>query len=1476
MQVVVLGMHRSGTSAVARVLNLMGLYFGAEGASTGRNPENPKGFWERRDVRDVNDEVLHRAGCDWDCVSGLDAEHLLRSASKEQLAIVADIVLSMDAHRPWFVKEPRLCVLLPIWKSALETPVCLHVFRNPLETAYSLQARNGTPIDVGLALWEVYNARALEASSGLPRLFLSYEDLLTEPLAKVDMLREALVRQGGYDLRSPSRRELDLFLDAALHRQRSSAQSLRAFATESQIALYQALNSAEDGAETLDTAPAESALGTLRQYERGIDVPQRWQRARSLRQQRSPSNTRLQLALRSLELKHEVASRQEASARSEKLEREYRKLVEQQRQSEKAASRRERSLDVLRERLEQAVSARWDRERAIAQLQTKERDLERTVGRLQATLEDRRKTERLLKQSAAERLQAALDERRRSEQLLKQNAEDRLQAKERERKQAIGRLQEAAEERRRSEQLLKQSAEDRLQAKERERKQAIGRLQEAAEERRMLKQSAGEAASRERKLQRTNGRLQTELEDKLNSERMLKRRNEDAASQAALRRLEIKNYTTRLEVEIKARQAQLAEAKELASRLSEGIELLLGSKRWRIGNRLVWLLLLFRRGATASEVLGPVVAKHQARLDTARHLGGAAEHLTRDLARYLPDQTQAGAQLVKSSVERSRRLTQMSTDRTLAAARLQVDVYNTIAHLDDLKEAVALVRHSKRWRLGHFLLSLPRRLIGRRPPATIADSMDAGLTEYDNLLPALQALAAPIESLPSDTPPAKESPPTKSKGAKPVQPVASPAVVSASVFASTSGFASTSVDVVVCVHNAIDDTRRCLASVRAKSSVDHRLIVVNDGSDEETTTMLREWMAKGDVATLLETHGPLGYTHAANIGLRASTAPFVVLLNSDTVVPRLWLEDMLACMFSDEAVGIVGPLSNAASWQSVPERSGSDGGWAVNQLPDGYSVDEFGELVRLCSQQRFPRVDLVNGFCLMIRRQVIERIGYLDEAAFPRGYGEEDDYCLRARAAGFQLAIADQGFVYHAKSKSFGSASRAELVRQGAAALRRKHGQEVIEQCTERLKQSSHLQPIRDALRRHLQAGTDASRLPGQATVPHGTPRQEDCKALFLLPVRGGSGGAHSVVQEVLGMRALGIDAKVATRARHAEEFSRSYGDEMQGDDWAVFYKSEEELLAQAESFDVVVATIWTSVAMLAPMAARWPDKLYAYYVQDYEPWFYEEGTEYHKGAAQSYTLLAEMTLMAKTDWLCRTVRERHDVEVFRVAPSLDHAVYYPAEAPPAADGATVIAAMIRPATPRRGPLRTLRVLRRIAEESPSPVRFVLFGCETPDLRSYVERQAPDFKLDFQFHNRGVLNRRQVADVLRAADIFVDFSDYQAFGRTGLEAMACGCATVLPEHGGVHEYAIDGDNARIVDTRSIDAMTSALHDLISDGARRERIRDRALRTARRYSISRAALSELSVFRLAKSLADRGEQASALRPESYRRVEHVQS
>jgi dTDP-glucose 4,6-dehydratase len=290
------------------------------------------------------------------------------------------------------------------------------------------------------------------------------------------------------------------------------------------------------------------------------------------------------------------------------------------------------------------------------------------------------------------------------------------------------------------------------------------------------------------------------------------------------------------------------------------------------------------------------------------------------------------------------------------------------------------------------------------------------------------------------------------------------------------------VDIVVCVHNAYDDVVRCLESVLAARLPAHRLILVDDGSEKPTRQHLEQTAAAHpDCVTRIRHEAAQGYVASANDGLHAAEADLVVLLNSDTVVPQNWALKLLQAAESGPDIGIVGPLSNAASWQSVPQLNGAMIKSRIpNDFPEGMTVEEMNHLCETVGYfAEFPRALLVNGFCYGITRRLIETIGYLDLDAFPVGYGEEDDYTLRASAAGFSAAVATHCYVWHAKSKSFGSAMRRRLIRNARTMLYARHGMDHVQRCIESMQEHGVLSAVRTGLSSALDLQHGASAAQG-------------------------------------------------------------------------------------------------------------------------------------------------------------------------------------------------------------------------------------------------------------------------------------------------------------------------------------------------------------------------------------------------------------
>jgi len=222
------------------------------------------------------------------------------------------------------------------------------------------------------------------------------------------------------------------------------------------------------------------------------------------------------------------------------------------------------------------------------------------------------------------------------------------------------------------------------------------------------------------------------------------------------------------------------------------------------------------------------------------------------------------------------------------------------------------------------------------------------------------------------------------------------------------------VTIVIPVFNAYTDLKACLGSVTNQTRHPYQLLIIDDGStDHRIRQLLNTYTNSYPNITSIFNDKNIGYTATVNKGCKIAGSNDVVLLNSDTQVTHNWLNKLYDCAKSEGNVATVTPLSNSAGAFSVPQRN------MMNELPDGISIDEMARLVEQLSPKLRPRVPTGNGFCMYITRSALEIVGGFDEKNFPRGYGEENDFCMRARKKGFIHLIEDSTYIYHKKSASF-------------------------------------------------------------------------------------------------------------------------------------------------------------------------------------------------------------------------------------------------------------------------------------------------------------------------------------------------------------------------------------------------------------------------------------------------------------------------
>lgn len=267
MQVAVLGMHRSGTSALARLLNLSGCAFGPAALAMKPHADNPLGFWERQDVYELNEWVLAEGGAAWDRPLAFDAAGLSPTVRDEFLNRAEAILETFPRRQPWFFKDPRLCVVLPLWRPALDHPVCVHIIRHPLEVAASLAWRNGMPIDVGLALWELHVVRAHRAAHDLNVIGVRHRDLIAEPVRTLGRVVESLRGFGFSGTRMPDADEITGFIIRDLHHHHWQRPDLADWTESSQVRLFEAIDAADDADEAIPEVMSLDSVATLARVE---------------------------------------------------------------------------------------------------------------------------------------------------------------------------------------------------------------------------------------------------------------------------------------------------------------------------------------------------------------------------------------------------------------------------------------------------------------------------------------------------------------------------------------------------------------------------------------------------------------------------------------------------------------------------------------------------------------------------------------------------------------------------------------------------------------------------------------------------------------------------------------------------------------------------------------------------------------------------------------------------------------------------------------------------------------------------------------------------------------------------------------------------------------------------------------------------------------------------------------------------------
>jgi O-antigen biosynthesis protein len=637
------------------------------------------------------------------------------------------------------------------------------------------------------------------------------------------------------------------------------------------------------------------------------------------------------------------------------------------------------------------------------------------------------------------------------------------------------------------------------------------------------------------------------------------------------------------------------------------------------------------------------------------------------------------------------------------------------------------------------------------------------------------------------------------------------------------------VDIVVPVYNSPEWVRLCLRNILHNTDKPYRLIVIDDASDAYTRNQLTHLAAEHKSSVLLVNERNLGFVKSCNIGMDASTSLYLVLLNSDAVVPPGWLSRLVACVESDPRIGIVNPLSNEAANISIP-------------LAPGCNFLGMDEGLRRSRKPSYPNIVTAIGFCLLLRRRMLEQIGLFDEI-YGIGYCEETDLCLRAMKAGWRVVACDDVYIFHRGNGSFDD--RDERYRKNVKIFFERYGLE-YRQAYRKFVKAAPLAEILSQVnelplpnwRRWLSTGqvigVDLLELHPLRAWRHFKERQitrqyhrnaeryqlfwrkEKPTVTFLFESLGAYGGVASVLKVINGLIEKGFEVRIAC-------LGGAPGCERGLYTQPLYFTNVEQLVTGVGNSDAFISTFWTTAYWLAKLRDRFPTARYVSYLQDYESWFEPNSSGWVDKVISSYQI--PDTIITTSDWLCEKLLA-HGRDAHVIPKGIDEDIFRHVEGE--CREPLGVLAMARPHTPYRGFHSVGKIFGELHRREPR-IRLSLFGSSDGIIG----------RLTFPAHNYGVVeNGQALARIYNRNTIYLDPSEFQGFGMMGLEAMACGVACVLTSVGGINQYAKHRHNSLLFNSSKPESATDMILALLCDESLRLNLVEHGLKTAADFSLRR--------------------------------------